>query len=417
MPLSPEAYTFRPFNAVETLFDAKAIDAAETQNALSRLQLQREENPASLLNRGRAAQVNAAEEAMRAAQLQNAIPALSSARQVMSSVKEITANRGVTAGRQMLSRQLWTLKNQGVIPEDFDLGIDLDELSDEDFAQEIGQAESDLTSMLSGLVPEAEGARVSAAIGDMQSLGYPMTQEGFRQYNDDKGSGTNEGLQALLDEARLRGILMDQDRAADADARAAQERDRERVASTQQVVRNLEQNAYAVDLTQRLEGTVLESGLPMSDLRRGLASLTAMVGGLAGKDTSGLEQVIGEFDTQRKLLQDQVNSRMSSGEYGRSATQLQSIQRSLANPDISPTAIIRIQGQLAGIDLDRAEADELEIPNREAFERQAKEWKEYDPLSANNISRMNRSQITQLDIDNLTDEQAEAALKRLDDLE
>jgi hypothetical protein len=258
---------------------------------------------------------------------------------------------------------------------------------------------------------------MSAAIGDMQALGYPMNQEGFKQYNNDRGSGTSEGLEALLAEARLRGMISDQDAAVAERERQAVERERERAARQQSVVRNLEQNQEAVRLTERLEGTMLEAGsvLP-SDWQRGLVSLQRLGQQLSGADTTELDLLIGEFDTQRKILQDQVNSRIASGDYGQSATQLSSIERSLANQDISPTAIIRIQGQLGQMDLDRADADGIEIPNRAKYEKQVKEWKGYSPISATNIRKMNRTQIAGLDIDSLSDEQAEAALSRLDEI-
>lgn len=418
MPLNnPAAYGLAPFNAANTLALGENIRGARTQNALEQLRLQREQNPNSMLNRGRELNLNAAEEAVRSAQLQNAIPALSSARQMLGAVRETIENKGATAGRQMLNRQLFTLKNQGVLPEDFDLGVDPGALSDEEFTQDVFQSEQDLASMLAGF-QQPEDLRTSAAIGDMQRLGYPMTREGFQQYNQDRGSGTPEELEALIAEARLRGLLSEQERAQTQAEREEQERQQARRAQELSIERNLEQNMSAVDLTESLEGTMLESGAGLlpADARRGLAVLRQMVEGFVGRDTSELSQMIADFDTQRKTLQDQVNARISSGEYGRSATQLQSIERSLANPNISPAAIIRIQGQLGQIDLDRAEAQEIDVPNREEWERRVQEWKEYDPVSAS-IPQMSKEQIGQLDLESMSVSQLEAIDKRLDELD
>lgn len=409
------ATVMQPFNALQTLQGAEAIRGMRGQNAAQMLRLQREQDPNSLLNQRRELELqtgqlglNTAREQLRAAQIANAAPQLRSALDAIGSVKETIANRGASAGRQRFSERLSFLQSQGILPEDFDLGMDPSELSDEEFVREIEQAEQDLSSTLA-VLPTGERSP-TAPVREMQAFGYPMTREGFQQYNQDRGSGTVDGLESLIAEARLRGLLMEQER-------GTEDREAARRAQRQQIVRNLEQNELAVDLTERLEGTMLESGSVIpSDMRRGIASLRQLVSPLTGDDAGQISQMIADFDTQRKTLQDQVNARIASGEYGRSATQLSSIERSLANPEISPQAIIRIQGQLAQMDLDRADAENLKIENREQWERRAKEWKNYDPVTSS-IPRMSRQQLRQLDIDSLTDEQAEAALKRLDQLE
>lgn len=405
---------FEPFNAAQTLALAADIEGARNQNALQRLALQREQDPGSFVNRARELglesdelTVNAARQQLEQAEMNAAVPRLRSVLGAIGQVKETIANKGVSAGRQRLSERLSFLQNQDILPEDFALETDLDTLSDEEFIQALDSEEQDLTTLLTNISP---ASRTSSAIGDMQRLGFPMTPEGFKEFNEARGGGA-EGLQALIAEANLRGILLEQDTAAE-QRRAA------RTAERQSIVRNLEQNQAAVDLTERLEGTMLESGSVIpADFRRGLASLNELVSGLSGQDTSSIQQMIADFDTQRKLLDDQVNARMASGDYGRSATQLQSIQRSLANPNISPTAIIRIQGQLAEIDLDRAEAEKITIENRAEWERKAKAWKSFDPISPESIAKMSRERLRQLDTETLSDEQAEAALKRLDELD
>ena len=403
---------FSPFNAAQTLALATDIQGARTNNALQRLALQREQDPESFVNRARELglesdelALNAARQQVQQAEMNAAVPKIRSVLGAIGQIKETIANRGIAAGRQRLGERLSFLQANGVLPEEF--SIDTEEMTDEQFLQALDSEEQNLTNLMTSLAPQS---RTSSAIGDMQRLGFPMTPEGFREFNEARGGGT-EGLQVLLEEARLRGMLADQDR-------EEEQRRQERIAQQQSIERNLEQNQAAVDLTERLEGTMLESGSVIpADFRRGLASLNELATSLSGGDTSGIQQMIADFDTQRKLLEDQVNARIASGDYGQSATQLQSIQRSLANPNISPTAIIRIQGQLAEIDLDRAEAQNITIQNRKEWERQAEAWKKYDPISPDSISKMTRQQLGQLDIDSLSDEQARAAIQRLNELE
>lgn len=405
---------FLPFNAAQTLALATDIEGARTNNALQRFLLQQEQNPTSFVNRARELnlesdelQTNVLREQFEQAQLANAVPGFRVVLGAIGEIKDTISRRGVSAGRQKLSERISFLKNQGILAEDFELETDLDSLSDEEFVRTLETEEQNLASVIESFTP---AGRTSAAIGDMQRLGFPMTPEGFRQFNEARGGGA-EGLEALLAEARLRGVLIEQET-------AAEERRQVRTAQRQSIERNLDQTKTAVDLTERLEGTMLESGsFVPADFRRGLASMGAAIGRLRGQDTSDIQQMIADFDTQRKVLEDQVNSRIASGDYGQSATQLQSIQRSLANPDISPAAIIRIQGQIAEIDLDRAEAQDIQIRNRAEWERRIKAWKSFDPISASSISKMTREQIGQLPIDSLSDELAEAALRRLDELE
>ena len=405
---------FLPFNAAQTVALATDVQGARTNNALRQLALQREQDSESFVNRARELdlesnelEVNVVRQQLEQAEMAAAIPRLRTVLGAIGQVKETIANRGVSAGRQRLGERLSFLQNQGILPEDFDVGVDLNSLSDEEFVRTLEDEEQNLTDIMTSFAPPS---RTSSAIGDMQRLGFPLTPEGFREFNEAQGGGA-EGLEALIAEARLRGLLMDQ-------GQAEEERRQVRIAQEQSIQRNLEQTQTAVDLTERLEGTMLESGSVVpADFRRGLASFNELVSGLRGQDTSEIQQMIADFDTQRKVLEDQVNSRIASGDYGRSATQLQSIQRSLANPNISPAAIIRIQGQLAEIDLDRAEAQGITIENRAEWEQRVKAWKSFDPISPSSISQMTRQQIGRLDIDSLSDEQAEAALRRLDELD
>lgn len=292
-------------------------------------------------------------------------------------------------------------------------GFDVD--SDED-AIEIARLIDAQARMLVG---QGDSDRSTAAIKEMEAFGYPLTPEGFEEYNQaraDSGMTALEGIQAQL------AIMQIEERlASDRMSREQSERDdRENRAAVQQsIIRNIEQNEAAVDLTKRLEGTMLQSGVPMTEWRRGLASVRSFIESSMGRDTSELDSQIADYDSQVKTLADQVNARIASGQYGTSATQLEAIQRSLANPSISPQAIVRIQGQLAQADLDRADAMELTVPNRDEIEAKIKEWKEYTPssrISEREIRRMSVDEIRAVDVDSLSPEQLTIFEQRVDEL-
>lgn len=405
----------QPFNAASTLAFIEDLKGAKSQNALMQLQLAQEQDPASSVNRAREIELRQGSAEADAMELQNAVPRLSAALQAMESVKRTIASKGVSAGRQRLSEQMSFLQSQGILPKDFDLGIDPSELSDDEFLSEIEQSEQSIADTLSSFAPS--DSRTSAAIGDMQTLGYEMTPEGFAKYNKDRGASGLEMLDTVQAQLAIESLRLQNEARVRDQEQAEESRNAERTAQQQSITRNLNQNLSAVDLTENLQGTILESGsvLP-ADIRRGLASFQQFLLGATGHDTSELEQMIADFDTQRKTLQDQVNARIASGQYGQSATQLNSIERSLANQNISPEAIIRIQGQLAQLDLDKADAMGLDIEGRDEWEKRAKEWKSYSITSPTNISKMSLDQIRSLDIDSMSDEQATAAAARVREL-
>ena len=247
---------FLPFNAAQTLALGEDLKGAQTQNALRSLLLSQERDPSSAINRAKElelesteAQLNVIREQVQQAQLQNAAPTLRTVAGAIGQIKETIADRGVAAGRQRLKERLSFLQNQGVLPEDFELSVDLDSLSDEDFVRVLDEEQKNIATTLASIEPRG---RTSAAIGDMQALGFPLTPEGFRAFNESRGGGA-EGLETLLTEARLRGVLIEQET-------AAQSRRQERTAERQSIERNLEQIQTTVDLTERLEGTMLQSG-------------------------------------------------------------------------------------------------------------------------------------------------------------
>lgn len=168
------AQGMQPFNAASTLAFAEDIKGAKNNNALMALQLAQEQNPQSFVNRARELDLGIGQANLEAAQLQAAVPKLSAALDAMGAVKQTIASKGVAAGRQRLSEQLSFLQSQGLLPKDFDLGVDTAELSDDDFVREIDQAEQEIAGALSGLMPQTPDEGFTLSPGQARFEGGEM---------------------------------------------------------------------------------------------------------------------------------------------------------------------------------------------------------------------------------------------------
>lgn len=201
----------------------------------------------------------------------------------------------------------------------------------------------------------------SAAIREMRELGYPMTQEGFQAYNDAKGGGAGE-LDALLTRLEL-------DNAIDERNRTREERTRARQTAERSINRNLGKIGDLGELSQSLQGTFLETGLPFADARRALAGGGAAVQKLFGIDSSGAERVISDYDKLKKGLSDLIIE--TQDRFGGTLTndKLALLENASANPEISPQAAASIFADIAQINLDQADIEGYAIDERRKIEQ------------------------------------------------
>jgi hypothetical protein len=276
-----------------------------------------------------------------------------------------------------------------------------------------------------------QGTQDPSDIRAMQSLGFPLTQEGFAAYNAAKGSPAGAATDALLAQLMVdqRRDQIERDRQGDTQRAEEQRVRREQTGST--LRRGLEQTGELVSLTEKLQGSFLEAGLPASSWRRVGAGGLSGIGAALGMDTGKLDQDLVNFDRLKKGLSDQLISLMSTGDLGQGTNQkLQQFQNALATTETSPGAIMAIQANIAQTLLDEADAQKIEVPGRAAIEANIKKWHEYEaqpvgepvvdvPAAINdvrNFSNLSIEQIRQMDIGKLTQEQRDALAKRLDAL-
>lgn len=278
-------------------------------------------------------------------------------------------------------------------------------------------------------VERADPADVRA----MQLLGYDLTPEGFAKYNADKGqpgdtaADTLAALQAELamDERRAR---IERDRKAD--EAAAKEAEIKRTTLRNTVRRSIAQTGKIAELTEKLEGSFLEAGMPAASWRRTGAGAIAGVGSALGLDTTKLRGDLDAYDQLKKNLSDQLINLMSTGGLGEATnSKLEQYQNALASTETSPGAIMAIQANIAQTLLDEADNQGFEVFDRDKVEANIDKWHGYATPAAEtvvdvpaaidaigDIATATIGQIRSIDLEKLTEKQREALAKRLDEL-
>lgn len=291
-------------------------------------------------------------------------------------IGQVQQQQRVEQSREALSRMEYVLQSDspaealrlaGRMPNGADLiermiaigEIDSSDGIDDDEARRLAEM---AVMSLTPIVGQANEARVSAAIGDMQQLGYPMTSEGFKQYNEDKGGEESE----FSDLIQLRLLEIEGSR-AEREERQAVEAEEEQDRQSRRAVREGLMLAEEVGQTAtQLEGSLMAPGVPMSSLTRSVAGGAATLGALAGFDTEKLANDVAAYDSLKKNMARQVNTLIASGRLGEATNaKLDQAKSSLANEELSPAAIRPIQADLIEAYLEDAEALGMEIPEEE----------------------------------------------------
>jgi hypothetical protein len=193
-------------------------------------------------------------------------------------------------------------------------------------------------------------------------------------------TGGNDQLEAIQAQLAIdqRRDQLARDRAADEQKTAEANRARVQMGNT--LRRSINQTADIASLTEKLEGSFLEAGMPASSWRRTGASLLAGAGSALGMDTGKLETDLVNFDKLKKGMSDQLNNLVSTGSLGQVTNdKLQSFRDALANTETSPGAVMSIQAGIAEALLEEADAQGVEVENRSQVEANIKRWRAYEP--------------------------------------
>lgn len=310
--------------------------------------------------------------------------------------------------------------------------------------------EAAMTGLLGEVFPKREEVRSSPEEARMmRELNIPLTEEGYARFKQLRGTGDANALAAIRDAleiSKLRGEIGDKNAER---GRTEDQRTKDRALAERGFNRNLGQLRELSGLNEELRGTLLEAGVPFSDLRRALASGGAFLGEKVGYNTSQLKDKVAKADRLSKGLNDIIIE--NKDRFGQNFTNnmLDLLQRSSANKDIAPEAINSILGKLTEQILDVSDIEGYNISDIEAATDFAKRMKlplEELPLNpvvdmpgaieavragagraadaagtaardvvvrAADIARMSEDQIRKLDVDNMTPELLQAIEQRV----
>lgn len=273
----------------------------------------------------------------------------------------------------------------------------------------------------------SQGGEAPSDVRNAQAFGIPLTPEGFAQMH---GNSAADQLALLNGKLSMEQRQAQMERDARADQQAQRDAEVKRTTQADTLQRSIDQTAKVAALTERLEGSFLEAGLPASSWRRVGAGALAGLGDVVGVDTKKIRSDLDAYDTLKKNLSDQLINLMSTGDLGsRTNNILQQYQDALANTETSPGAIMAIQANIAQTLLDAADANKIEIKGRDQIEANIEKWHAYATPPGNtvvdvpaiaqsvgDIAKMGYDRLRELDLSKLTQEQFDAVNRRVEAL-
>lgn len=249
--------------------------------------------------------------------------------------------------------------------------------------------QQELMGILARINPEAavqaalpqQGRADPSVIREMQALGYPLTKEGFQQYQQDKGTD-NDPLAAFLAAESLRQRQNENQRAEEEARQTAEERrvSREtRNSSLNKVLRNVSDLSDAND---KLTESFLRPGAFVDARRTGLQAFE-LAKRWAGGDTKEEQEILkaaGNFEKgAANLLQDLLPQ--LEGINANTDGRLAQIQKSLANLGTEPGTNAKILSETIFEILDIADINNFNIQGRDQMLRLASNLRNFKPES------------------------------------
>lgn len=220
-------------------------------------------------------------------------------------------------------------------------------------------------------------SRTSAAFNDFLATGgNPSDQASFLQFQQDR-SGSDAQQQAEL--ALLTARLTEQIRSTREETTTQAGTDN---AIDQGITTGLESLRKMANLNERLTNTALETGLPLTDVRRAVAGGIQGIQQLFGQDTAVTRRLTSDFDSFKKFATDFTVESMERLSGAGTNFRLQSLIDSNANISASPeTNALIIAGNIEEL-LQRADFRGITVPNRAELEELAKSLKQPFPENA-----------------------------------
>lgn len=227
--------------------------------------------------------------------------------------------------------------------------------------------------MIAQQFAQPQQARVSTDLNTFRALnpnivpGSQQEREAFREF-----VASQDPTGQLMQRAELELTLQQLQERRDEQTAEEQERNANRTALIRSVSTDVAKLRELARLNESLKGTVLETGLPLSDLRRGATGTVQAIQSAFGVDDTAARKIKSDFDTLNKLSQDFVIGSLDKfNQTGSVSNQkFQALIQSNAGINSSPETndfIIanNLEAILAGADAegievnDRAELEEL----------------------------------------------------------
>lgn len=221
----------------------------------------------------------------------------------------------------------------------------------------------DITQMVNAT--RGGGGAPPESLALMQAAGIdPASPEG-RQLVVNRIGGNDNGLQDLqallmtIQAKQAQGTLDQQTHDRDATVASAR-------SSTRNMLRNASEMA---DINDRLEGTVMQTGLPMEELRRGAAGVAPLLEKF-GFDMDATTQAVADYDRFKKLSEqmviDLLPKLVAAGTI--TDTKYESLQRTLMSTGVSTQANRLVTADVVELGLESADKLGLSLDDRATLE-------------------------------------------------
>lgn len=224
--------------------------------------------------------------------------------------------------------------------------------------------ETMMAGLFSELSPKRDEARTSTLISDMERMGIPVTLENYERL---KAAGGERGGLDLLQQAQLAKIIAEMQATNTDRATAADDKAKTRRAAQVTLNRNLDDINQALELVDKLEGSIMETGVPFGDARRALASGGRAALAAMGVDKPEWGEAVEAYDKLNKTLSRLVVSKDNAQLGTMTDSKLDLIKDAMGSTEVSPAALRSVLLDGADTMLDTAEIEDYTIANRDAL--------------------------------------------------
>lgn len=239
----------------------------------------------------------------------------------------------------------------------------------------LGQASPDMLaqSLATQLFQKPEAPRYSTGMNEYIAISGmdpsdPRFAEGYSAWLSQKASATANPVEASLLQQQLAQAQIETANAIEERTARQNQASTDRRQTALSLGNDLDHLVKIAERTQKLQGTILETGLPVGDFRRGAVGFTALAQDLMGRDSTRAKELTQTYDDLNKLVSDftmDTASRFSGSAL--TDSKLSMMSQSFANLKANPGTNLMIVGDTINQYLDAAEIDGIAVPDAEKY--------------------------------------------------